>query len=237
VHPCSQERWKDEAMTITKTMSDTDIDRAVTQELRWDPRVDDTGIGVSVKNGVVTLAGSVDGYAKRLAACDAAHRVAGVLDVADELQVKYTGEAKNDVEIAKNVRQALVWDVFVSAERIKSTVSSGWVKLEGEVDYPYQREDAARAIERLRGVVGVTNLITVKAARVDPKRIQSSIESTLARRAERGAKRIRVAVEGNTVKLSGTVDSWAEKNEVKRVASCSEGVTKLEDTIVIDPYV
>lgn len=223
-------------MAITKTRSDTDIDRAVTQELRWDPRVDETGIAVSVKNGLVTLAGYVDSYAKKLAACEAAHRMEGVLDIADELQVKHAGEAKNDVELAKSVRQALVWDVFVPDECVKSTVSGGWVKLEGEVDYASQRDDAVRAIERLRGVIGVTNLITIKAPRVDPKRIQGSIETALARRAERGAKRIEVAVEGSTVKLSGAVDSWAEKRDVEHVASYSEGVAKVESRIVINPY-
>jgi osmotically-inducible protein OsmY len=222
-------------MTVTKTMSDAEIDRAVTAELRWDSRVDDAGIAVSVKEGVVNMAGHVDSYAKKLAAIDAAHRVGGVLDVVDLLQVKFTGATK-DVELAKNVREALMWDVFVPDQRIKSTVTDGWVRLEGDVDYLYQRDDAARAIERLKGVIGVTNMIGVKGKRLEPKPIQSSIESALVRRAARGSKRIHVGVDGNTVKLSGTVDSWAEKQEVERVASCSEGVAKVENTIVVDSY-
>lgn len=223
-------------MTIAKTMSDSDVDEAVTQELRWDPRVDDTKMAVGVKNGVVTLAGYVDSYAKKIAASDAAHRISGVLDVVDELQVKYPGEIKNDVEIAKSVRQALEWDVCVPHQRIKSTVSGGWVKLEGDVDYSFQRDDVARAIERLHGVVGVTNLIAVKAKRVDPKQIQGGIEGALARRAEREAKQIRVDVDGSTVKLSGVAHSWAEKNAIEQVAHHSAGVAKVVNGIVVDSY-
>jgi len=224
-------------MVITTAKGDTEIDAAVTKELEWDPRVDSKAIAVSVKNGVVTLAGFVDSYAKKLAACDAAHAVAGVLDVADQIQVKPAGTLKADAEISQAVRSALMWDVFVPDTRIKSTVSNGWVTLEGDVDYTYERTDAVHAIERLAGVRGVTNLIVVKPARADAVQIRMAIEGALSRRAQREAKAINIKVERNTVRLSGVVQSKAEKHAIERVALNTPGVTKVENAIEIDPSV
>jgi osmotically-inducible protein OsmY len=225
-----------QAVTTTKTKSDADIQRSVSQELEWDPRVDSTGILVQVKEGVVTLTGSVESYAKKVAARDAAHRIDGVLDVADELQVRLPGTPRTDQELAQAVRQTLTWDVYVPDTRIRSTVSDGWVTLEGDVDRWHQREDAVRAVERLNGVRGVTNRIVVKPQAVDPVKIRAAIESALARRAEREAKGIRVAVTGATVKLSGTVHSWAEKNAIERLARYSPGVLRIENEVVVDSY-
>jgi osmotically-inducible protein OsmY len=172
----------------------------------------------------------------KIAACDAAHQVAGVLDVVDELQVKLAGAATSDADVSHAVRQCLTWDVYIPDRRIKSTVSAGWVTLEGDVDRMSEREDAARAIERLSGVRGVTNRIVVKPSRIDTLQLHKSIEAALARRAQREAKGIRVAVSGSTVTLSGTVDSWGEKNALERIASYAPGVSKLENAIVVSPY-
>lgn len=222
-------------MAITVTKSDADIDRAVTQELEWDPRVDSKAIGVSVKNGVVTLAGFVDSYAKKLAARDAAHAVSGVLDVADQIQVKPLATLKTDAEISQAIRSALSWDVYVPDQRIKSTVSNGWVTLEGDVDLPYERDDAVRAIERLAGVRGVSNLIVIKPMRADAAAIRNAIEGALSRRAQREAKAINIKVDGSTVRLSGIAQSKAEKNAIERMALNTAGVTRVENAIVINP--
>jgi osmotically-inducible protein OsmY len=223
-------------MTTTQNRSDADLHRAVTWELEWHPRVESKGIAVSVKDGLVTLAGSVESYAMKIAACDATHQVAGVLDVADELQIKSNGAATSDIELARAVRHTLTWDVYVPDKRIKSTVSDGWVTLEGDVDRATEREDAARAIEHLSGVLGVTNRILVKPNRADSRQIQSSIEAALSRRAKREALGIRVTVSGTTVTLSGVVDSWGEKRALERIASCSTGVTKVVNEITVAPY-
>lgn len=223
-------------MTLTAIRNDTDIERDVLRELEWDPRVDPSRISVKVRSGVVTLLGAVDSHAKRLAACHAAHSVLGVLDVADEMQVRPLILSRTDVEIAKAVRHALEWDAYVPDSRIQSTVSEGWVTLEGEVDHSYQREDAARAVERLIGVRGVTNKIGFKADRVDPAKIRASIEDALSRQTEREAKRIQIGVADGIVTLTGTVRSWVERNAIQRVAFYSPGVRRVENNLIVDPH-
>lgn len=223
-------------MTTTTTLSDSEILKKVQQELEWNPRVDALGIAATVKDGVVTLAGSVESYAKKLAALDAVHRLGGVLDIADEMVVQPGARTRKDQEIAQAVRAALIWDVFVPDERIRSTVSDGWVTLEGVVDRWQQRDDAALSVERLTGVRGVTNRIEVKPAVVDAAKIRISIEGALARRAEREARRIAVSVKDGIVTLEGTVDSWAEKNSLGQLANYSPGVRQVINRIHVDPY-
>ena len=144
------------------------------EELKWDSRVDETEVGVQVASGVVTLTGTVTSWAKRVAAQEAARRVIGVLDVANDISVKTPGGfVHSDTEIAQAVRQTLEWDVFVPNEKITSTVTDGWVTLEGSVDRWSQRDDAERAVRNLTGVKMVVNKITVTAAKpVDWRRPQ-----------------------------------------------------------------
>ena len=223
-----------QARTITTT--DIDVQKRVQQELEWNPRVDATDLGVRVKSGVVTLTGFVDSYAKKVAARDAAHQVAAARDVVDEIEVRIRMQGLTDQEIAHAVRSALIWDVFVPDERIRSTVSDGWVELEGDVDRWQQREDAARCVERLNGVRGVTNRIEVKGPAVDAPRIRTAIEGALTRRARREARRISVEVQGPVVTLGGTVDSWAERNALECLAFYSPGVRRVVNEIRVDPY-
>jgi osmotically-inducible protein OsmY len=219
-----------------KTRTDAEILRRVQDELEWNPRVDSVEVTAKVKSSVVTLAGFVDSYAHKVAVIDAIHQLAGVLDVVDELEVRSRTQTKLDEEIARAVRMALVWDVFVPDDRIQSTVSKGWVTLEGSVDRWQQREDAVRAVVRLLGVRGVTNRIVVDAPSVDGARIRSSIEEALKRRAEREAKHLEIDVREGVVTLKGTVDSWAERNAVERLACYTPGVRKLVNEIVVDSY-
>lgn len=222
--------------TKTSIHKDSDLRQSVQAELDWDPGVDTTGIVVRVEKGIVTLSGVVETYAKKVAAVGAAHRILGVLDVVDELQVRIPGQPKTDLELAEAVRNALVWDVYVPDKRIQSTVSEGWVTLEGDVDLWHQRDVAVQAVERLGGVRGVTNRIVVCPSPVDAARLHDSIEDALARRAEREAKRIRVRVREGVVEVTGSVHSWAEKNAIERLVTYTPGVRRIENKIVVDPY-
>jgi osmotically-inducible protein OsmY len=223
--------------TTALTKSDSQIKQDVLNELKWDTRVDETDIGVQVRDGVVTLVGSVPVYAKKLAARDAAHRVHGVLDVVDEMQVRVPGiGARSDTEIAHAVRLALEWDAFVPDERITSTVSMGIVTLEGPVDTWAQRADAERAVRGLSGVRGVINQLSVRAKQIDATRIKNDIEEALERQAEREARRISVTVREGTVTLTGRIRSWAERNAVDRVAGFAPGVQRVDDRLIVDPY-
>jgi osmotically-inducible protein OsmY len=168
--------------------SDTQIHHDVLEELKWDSRVDETEVGVQVAGGVVTLTGTVTSWAKRVAAQEAARRVIGVLDVANDIAVKVPGGfMRSDTEIAQAVRQALEWDVFVPNERITSTVTDGWVTLEGPVERGSQRDDAERAVRNLTGVKMVVNKITVTPAKpMDRRRPQGDRAGPGAARRTRG---------------------------------------------------
>ena len=213
--------------------TDETIQREVLQELRWDSRVQPNEIGVAVKDGVVTLTGYVDTYLKKLAAKEAALRVHGVKAVANDIQVRLPGMSeRTDTDLARAAREALQWDIEVPADRVKITVSNGWVTLDGEVDYGFQKQAAERAINRLAGVKGVTNLIRV-APRVLPGELKQDIEQALVRNARTDAQRIQVDVEGRKVILRGTVSSYAEKEAAEDTAWAEPGVTEVEDHILV----
>lgn len=215
--------------------TDQDIQRDVLEELKWDPRVQVNEIGVVVKDGVVTLTGWVDSYMKKLAAEAAAHRVHGVKAVANDIEVRLPGSAeRTDADLAKAVLDALKWDASVPADKIDVTVSRGWVTLKGEVEYGFQRKDAERAVERLSGVKGVTNLITVKAHPL-PTDLKQRIEQELVRNAETDAKNITVEVQGSKVILRGTVRSFAERQAAEDAAWLAPGVTEVENHIIVSP--
>ena len=217
--------------------SDTQIHRDVLHELAADPRIVATAIGVAVEDGVVTLTGNVGSYAERLAAKEAAHRVRGVLDVANDVEVRPAGVgAPTDAEIAHAVRQALEWDVLVPADRIQSTVAHGIVTLEGGVDLGHERQDAEHVIRRLRGVRDVLNRLQVSAASVDAEDVRQQIEDALERRADRTAKHIQVAVHDGVVTLTGPVHSWAEREAVVGAARYLRGVRDVEDQLSVDWY-
>ncbi len=214
--------------------SDAEIQLEVLQELKWDTRVEETEIGVAVHKGVVTLTGTVSSWAKRLAAEEAAHRVAGVLDVANDVEVKFPSSlARSDTEIAQAVRHALEWDVFVPDTRIQSTVSDGRVTLDGTVDTLSEREDAERAVQNLSGVRAVTNRIKVAPSMRVPHDVEKAIEEALERRAQREAKRIKVMVSDGRVTLTGHVRSWAEREAVVGAARYAPGVETVDDRLHI----
>ena len=217
--------------------SDRDLNQRILRELKWDSRIDWAGINVEVNDGVVTLAGSVSSYAQKIAAQEAAHRVAGVLDVANDIEVAPLDRfVRTDSEIAGAVRNALEWDALVPNELIQSTISDGWVTLEGEVNYWRERNDAEQAIRRLAGVVGVINKIAIRKQQVNEEQLREEIEFALERRADREAERLRIEVDDGAVDLWGRVHSWQEKRAVLGSISHAPGVTQVKDHLRVDPY-
>jgi len=219
--------------TATETQIDVQIQTDVLAELKWEPRVQPNEVGVTVKDGVVTLTGWVDSYTKKLAAEDATHRVRGVKAVANNIEVRLPSSAeRTDADIAAAVVRALQWDAGVSVDKLDVTVSKAWVTLKGDVEWQYQKQDAERVIRGLSGVKGVTNLIIVKP-HVTAFELKTKIEQALVRSAETDARRITVEVDGSKVVLKGTVRAWAEREEAARAAWSAPGVTSVDNRIMM----
>jgi osmotically-inducible protein OsmY len=217
--------------------TDTDIQRDVIAELKWDPSLRDDDIAVAVRDGVLTLAGYVDSYADKWKAERIAARVKGVRAVANSLEVKLpSSSARPDPDLARAAVDALKWNVNVPADRIKVRVEKGWVTLDGDVDYYYQKEAAERAVRYLTGVKGVTNLITVRA-RPAPTDLKEKIKETLQRNAALDAERIQVEIVGSKAVLRGTVRSYAEMKDAERATRNAPGITEVENRLTIDPTV
>jgi osmotically-inducible protein OsmY len=215
--------------TGTLTRTDREIQADVLAELRWDSSVPASDIGVAVKDGVVTLTGTVDTYLKKWRAEEDAHKVSGVIAVANDITVRVIGE-HTDTDIAAAAVHALKWDTSVPAEKIQVTVENGWLTLKGEVEWQYQRQEVERAVRRLWGVKGVSNLIVVKPL-ASPTDLKKKIEDALVRSAAVDAKNITVEVQGSKAILKGKVRSWAERQEAERTAWLAPGITSVDNQI------
>ncbi len=216
--------------------NDVEIRDDVLAELDWDIRLQPSEIGVSVKDGVVTLSGAVDSFTKRWTAQEAALRVVGVKAVANDLEIHLPSSAeRTDSELAEAVVTALTWDAEVPTDTLKVTVSRGWVTLKGTVDTLFQRQQATRAVHRLTGVKGVTDLLMVRAPQPAPSDVRQRIERALVRNAETDAHRIRVEVQGQKVILRGSVHSYAERLAAEGSAISAPGITEIDDQLRVSP--
>jgi len=213
--------------------SDRELQLDVLDELRWEPGVKATDIGATVKDGVVTLEGTVDSYAEKWAAEKAVKRLPGVKALAVDLKVELPGSSeRSDTDIARAAENVMRWDVLVPRDRIKVTVENGHLTLEGEVDRQFQKSAAERVVLHLTGVKGVTNLITIKP-KVAPIEVKDKIEAALKRNAILDANRIKVQVDGGKVILSGSVGSWTERQEAEDAAWAAPGVSEVKSDITV----
>lgn len=213
--------------------TDAHIKADVTDELAWDPAVNATGIGVAVRDGVVTLTGHLDSYADKHAVERAVHRVAGVRGIAVELDVRLAAQHKrSDSDIAQAAATALQLNSLVPDEKIQILVENGRVTLTGEVDWSYQLASAEQCVRPLAGVRGLSNRITIKS-RASSKDVGAQISAALTRQAAREAKHITVEVEGSVVTLWGKVHSLAEREAAVGAAFSARGVSRVVDKLEV----
>ena len=215
--------------------TDAELQQDVMNELKWEPTIKAAGIGVGVKDGVVTLSGYVDSYVKKWAAERAAARVSGVRAVAEGIQVRLPSSLKrSDEDLAAAVANVLEWNILVPHDHVKVQVQDGLVTLSGEVDWWYQKNAAEEAVRCLMGVVLFNNEIRVKPP-VKPLDVRDEIESAFRRNALLDSRRVTVETRGSSVILSGRVRNWAERAEAQWTAWAAPGVSEVENNIVISP--
>ncbi len=213
--------------------TDSMLQRDIMDELKWDPAVGQAEIGVAVNDAVVTLSGEVESFAKRFAALKATERVAGIRAIAEDIHVKIpSSTTRTDTEIAHAAANALDWDVEVPVPAVKARVQGGWIWLEGEVEWQYQRIAAERAVRYLTGVKGVTNVVKL-TPRVTTSDIKARVETALKRHAELDAKNIRVETHEGKVTLRGTVHSFTERKDAEAAAWGAPGVSMVEDDLAV----
>lgn len=217
--------------------TDTEIHKDIVAELKWEPSLRDDDIAVAVSDGVVTLAGFVDSYADKWKAESVVSKIKGVKAVANDLTVKLPSSSeRTDPDIARAAVDALKWNISVPQDRIKVKVEKGWITLEGDVDWYYQKEAAERAVRYLTGAKGVSNLIAVRA-RPAASDVKQKIRDTLQRSAAFDADRITVELEGNRAILRGTVRSYAEMRDAERAAKNAPGIVEVDNRLTVDPNI
>lgn len=211
---------------------DSKIQQDVMTELGWEPSIDEAEIGVTVHDGVVTLSGYVKSFPEKSAAEHAASRVAGVKAIVEEMKVRFAGTPSSDVEIAKRIASIFEWDAAIPDSKIKVKVEHGWVTLSGKVAWNFQSVSARNAAGRVRGVLGVSNLIEVTqpASAAD---VRQKITAAFERQADLDAAAISVRTDGGTVTLSGHVKAWSERRVAERAAWAAPGVTKVDDQLLV----
>lgn len=219
---------------MTTKTQDIELRKDVVDELEWDPSIDARTIGVAIENGIIALTGHVGSYADKANAEKIVKRVHGVQGVANDLEVKLsTSFERDDVDIARSAVDAMEWNVSVPKDRVKVTVTKGWVTLDGSVDWYYQKRAAEDVVFLLAGVRGVSNNINVTTKHVEVKDVKGKIEAALKRSAEVDSKKIVVQASDGKVTLSGTVRSWVEREDAVNAAWSAPGVRNVVDLIRI----
>lgn len=219
---------------MTSKSKDIELRKNVVEELEWDPSIDARTIGVAIEKGVIALTGHVGSYADKANAEKIVKRVHGVQGVANDLEVKLsTSFERDDVDIARSAVNALDWNVAVPKDRVKVTVAKGWVTLDGNVDWYYQKRAAEEAVFLLAGVRGVANNISVTTRQVQVPDVKAKIEAALRRNAEIDSKKIVVQASDGRVTLTGTVRSWVEREDAVNAAWSAPGVRNVVDQIRI----
>lgn len=219
---------------MTMKKKDKDLRTHVLDELDWTPSLDAENIGVAVSDGIVTLTGHVPSYAQKRGAERAVLQVEGVKGVANDVKVRLPDKfERSDTDIAKAARRAIEWHTQLPAETIKVKVDDGWVALEGTVNWNYQRTRAEQAVRYLAGVRGVTNQLRVKT-RPMPGDVRDKIRKALARQAGKEADRLSITVENETVTLRGTVDSWADREDIERAVWDAPGVSEVKNKLKVN---
>ena len=215
--------------------TDLEIQQDVINELRWQPFLKSANIGIAVKDGVVTLSGTVDNYAQKIEAEKAAKKVSGVKAIAEDIQIGVSPSyKKTDAEIVESIMGALKWHAAVPEENIKVKVENGNVTMEGQVEWEYQRNSAKKAVNNLLGVRNVINLINVKP-KLTSFDVRAKITQALQRTATVDAERVSIQVEGTKVTLDGKVRSFAEKEDIEDAAWCAPGVIRVESHLELEP--
>jgi osmotically-inducible protein OsmY len=216
-------------------MTDKDLKQHVQNALEWEPSIDQSDIGVSADEGVVTLRGNVRSFSEKWLAEQVALRVYGVKGIANDLEVRIGRSAeRTDTELAQAAVNALGWNTLVPAGKVTVSVTHGFIALKGAVDWQYEKDAAARAVRDLTSLKGVINQITVKP-RVSAPDLRDKIEAAFTRSAEIDARRINVTATDGKVILSGNVKSWAERREAERAAWAAPGVTQVDDRLFVTP--
>lgn len=215
-------------------ISNEELQKSVQDAIKWEPLLHAAEIGVTVKDGVVTLTGAVDSYTKKLQAEDAAKNITGVKAVVEKIEIQFGhGTKKNDNEIATEIINAFKWNWEIPSDKVKVKVENGWITLEGELVWKYQKDAAQKALRNLDGVKGVINNITIKSETHD-KVEKEEIEVALGRNWSIDNSDIEVKVAGNVVSLQGKVHSWYEKDEAERIAWNAPGVWNVNNDLVIE---
>jgi osmotically-inducible protein OsmY len=221
-------------MTIITDKTDTEIKSAVLSELKYEPSVKVTDIGVLVKDGTVTLNGFATSYGEKWDAVKTAKRVAGVKAIADDIEVKFPESMRRtDGDIATAAKNHIEWAWTVPTNTVKVTVREGWVTLEGQVEWWYQKDAAENAVRHLLGVKGVSNAITIKP-KVTATKVETCIQSAFERSALVDANKIQVETSGNSVTLRGKVRNHAERDEAERVAWAAPGVISVDNELTVE---
>lgn len=213
--------------------TDLELQKDVQDELKWEPKLRGSEIGVSAHNGIITLTGIVDRYTKKIAAEKAAERVAGVKIIAQEIEVRISKAGKkSDTEIAKAILESFKWNSEIPEDSIKLRVENGWVFIEGEVEWQYQKDLIREAIEPIQSVKGISNYVTIQP-KLESSIIKENIRKALLRNAAIEANNIKLEITDKKVILKGTVHSWFEKNEIEKAAWSAPGVEVVEDDLII----